>query len=132
MTHMVLEWVKVGVDDLPDMEDSFLYALVRNRQLLYIGMSYHTDIAVEVKQNMASFSIAARNLDVYLGYCERVNATRITRPLIHDIEALLILDNQPRYNTHHIDKYTGRAGLKATNKGCPYIKKTSTSDWQED
>jgi hypothetical protein len=129
---MVLEWVKASVDDLTDMDDSFLYALVRSRRLLYIGMSYHTDVAMEVKQNMASFSMSARNLNVYLGYWERGNVARVTRPLIHDIEALLIFDNQPKYNTHHMADYTGRAGLRVTNKGCPYLKKMSTSDWHVD
>jgi hypothetical protein len=131
MTSMVFEWVKVDVDELPDMEDSYLYALVRNRRLLYIGMSYHTNVALEVKQNMASFGLSARNLKVYLAYVGGGNVGRITRPLVHDIEALLIYDNQPDSNVHHKATYTGRDNLKVTNRGCGSLKRRSTAEWRK-
>jgi hypothetical protein len=128
MTRMVFDWERASVDELPDIEDSYLYALVRNHRLLYVGMSYHTDVAVEVKQNMASFSMSARNLHVYLAYVAGGNIARVSRPLIHDIEALLIYDNQPDHNVHHKGDYSGRGDLEVINRGCGSLKRRSTSE----
>jgi hypothetical protein len=80
MTRVTIAWVRARVDELRDIDDSYLYALARNRHLIYIGMSYHTDVAVEIKQNMASFAISARNLDVYLGYIVGGNIGKVAAP----------------------------------------------------
>ena len=85
----MLSWRKTVVDDIAYQDDAYVYALVRNGRLLYIGKSYKTKVSNEVRANMASFGISKRNLVVYLGDFQTDDFRGRMDRLVHHVEALL-------------------------------------------
>ncbi|NPB03902.1 MAG: hypothetical protein GXO39_05765 [Thermotogae bacterium] len=111
-------WEKVHLSDLDEVEDTYFYAIFRDKNLLYIGMAYYQDIAREVKNTIRDFDMDTAGLYLCLGYITSTTYGRITLQIIRDVECALINALQPLYNTQCTSSYTGRSGLEIYNRGC--------------
>jgi hypothetical protein len=123
-TVVELLWLGMPYEQIRNYPDALLYAVSRGKRLLYMGLSFHTDVAVEIYQNMKDFGESLRGLTIWLAYPSGGSVKRVTRPLVADCERLLVYTHQPGYNSHLKDAYKGRSGLVIHNQGSRFLRKT--------
>ena len=86
-------------------------------RLLYVGLAYKQTVHKRITQDHRSWDLMCRYASehrkerevlVMLGRLHDYNAERVTKELVHDIEALLIFKNKPKMNKRSRDSYGGR------------------------
>ena len=115
----MIDWEQTNLNEMRDLEDTYLYALSRGKSLMYIGMTHSQDIIDEIKQTVRSFEIEPKGLSIWFGYPEKKKGN-LSKALIQDIEALLIFSHEPPYNTQHLKTYSGR-DMVVKNRGYNHL-----------
>lgn len=124
MDTVKLFWEKHSFSTLNNsIEDCYFYAFTFGKNITYIGQAYHMAVVPEIRQNMRAFGISGIGMSIWLGYIEDCTLKRITKPLINEIESLLIHKHQPAHNVKEKNSYYARANLKIVNTNCPYFLK---------
>jgi hypothetical protein len=93
-------------------------------RLLYIGLAYHQTVHARIRQDHRSYELVCahfsanrdRDVIVMLGHLAAISTARITKPLVQDVEALLICENKPKFNKRNRETYSGRP-LVLRNEG---------------
>ena len=98
---VTLNWQMTDCDNLRNMEEAPIYIICHNNDILYIGKSDLSEVNNEVNSNIYSFKISKSGLNIWLGYIDRSNISRVTSQLVRDTERLLIYRMQPLYNSHY-------------------------------
>lgn len=122
MTRVTVTWTKTSLSKIAAENDTKLYAFSRGKQLIYIGLAYHQDVKVEVKQTLKRLNINSTGLSIWLGDISSSTLQRISKQLVYSVECLLIYRNQPLENSQCIQNYKGRNDLTVTSKDCPRLK----------
>lgn len=125
MDEIKIDWVKTNYNEVGDYYDTYYYAFSRGNNLLYIGISYRQNVKTEIAQSQRRLGINVNGLSIWLGYVNSDQTTygRITKQIVLDAECLMILTNQPTYNTQCKENYTGRCNFKVKTSGCSLIRR---------
>lgn len=125
MEIVKIDWLKTKLSDLPELQDTYLYAFTRGNNLLYLGMTYYQIVDDEIKQSLRRLSINNKGLTIWLGYINGQKSTyaTITKQIIQDTEALLIICNETTFNIQSTETYSGRNNFKVVSSGLPYLRR---------
>lgn len=133
MLKVIVHWSKdIAVEDLKlykERTDEYLYLVLRKRSFLifgeykplYIGMAYRQSIYRRLKAHhklnrIIKHSFGLGKIVIRTGMIELPTASRISQDLVGDVESVLIINEQTRYNAVSRKGYNGRI-LEVANKG---------------
>jgi len=122
MDEVKIEWKQTNFSNVKNLPDADYYGFSRGANLLYIGISYHQDVVVEIRQTLTRLNINTNGLSIWLGDITESTYGRITERIVKDAECLMIGTNQPVKNTQCINTYTGRNNFKVKTSGCSLIR----------
>ncbi|MEZ4885030.1 MAG: hypothetical protein R3E32_09925 [Chitinophagales bacterium] len=133
MLKVIVHWSKdIPVEKLKTHQErtnEHLYLVLRKRPYtllgiykpLYIGMAYRQSVYRRLKSHHKLNKIISQQyglgkIVVRIGKIELSTNNRISQDLVDDIESVLIINEQTRYNVISKKIYNGRT-LEITNKG---------------
>ena len=124
MNTIKIKWIQTNFDELPHLEDTYLYAFSRGNTLLYVGMTYYQIVDTEIKQSMYRIGINPKGLSLWLGFFDFRKSTfqRISRKLVLDTENLLIVTHQSNYNVKSTINYKGRNNFRVRTSGSRFFR----------
>ncbi|MFK7908074.1 MAG: hypothetical protein AB8B69_23285 [Chitinophagales bacterium] len=133
MQKVIVHWSKdISVEELnthTERNNEHLYLVLRKHPYipfkkyrpLYIGMAYRQSVYRRLKSHHKLGKIIKQQFGlgkivVRIGQIRFSSKNRISQDLVDDIESVLIINEQTRYNVISRKKYNGRP-LDVTNKG---------------
>ncbi len=133
MLKVIVHWSKdIPVEQLQkhrERNNEHLYLILRKHTLspmrryrpMYIGMAYRQSVYRRLKnhhklKHIVKQQFGLGKIVVRIGQIQLPNKHRISQDLVDDIESVLIINEQTRYNTVSRKRYRGRP-IAITNRG---------------
>lgn len=133
MLKVIVHWSKdIPVENLKQHEartNEYLYLVLRKRpyilfgqyKALYIGMAYRQSVYRRLKSHhklkkIIKHQFGLGKIVVRIGQIELPSNNRISQDLVDDVESVLIINEQTRYNVISRKIYKGR-NIDISNKG---------------
>ncbi len=147
MLKVIVHWSQdIAVEDLKlykERTDEYLYLVLRKRSFLlfgqykplYIGMAYRQSVYRRLKSHhklnrIIKHSFGLGKIVIRMGLIELPTNSRISQDLVDDVESVLIINEQTRYNITSKKAYKGRI-LEVSNRGSyrPLHRRVNSVKW---